>query len=84
VTHPATRLTGTRDYQKLPHTCQCGQRWSGEETAHCPTCHHTFGGTTPFDYHRRNGQCSITRTLHMELDTRRAFPCWSMPRLDNH
>lgn len=42
-----------------PITCRCGASWTGENRSHCAAknCHHTFGGVTSFDAHRRNGKC---------------------------
>ncbi|MFI2663379.1 FDXHR family putative zinc-binding protein [Micromonospora carbonacea] len=31
--------------------------------AHCSVCHHTFGGVTGFDSHRRDGTCLDPATL---------------------
>lgn len=31
--------------------------------AHCGACHHTFGGVSGFDAHRRDGQCAHPDTI---------------------
>ena len=37
----------------------CDSVWSGVNRAHCAAkgCHHTFGGVTAFDNHRRRNKC---------------------------
>lgn len=36
---------------------RCGARWTGLARCHCSVCHTTFNAITPFDRHRRMGQC---------------------------
>lgn len=36
--------------------------------AHCSACHHTFGGITGFDRHRRAGECLKARDIGMHAD----------------
>lgn len=51
-------------------TCRCGARWSGRRTAHCGSCHLTFGAPGGFDRHRRGGACLGEAAL-VELGLRR-------------
>lgn len=45
------------DKCKRPTPSQC----------HCAACHHTFGGISNFDAHRRNGHCLTPPEIGCEL-----------------
>jgi len=47
--------------------------------AHCGACHHTFGGITGFDRHRRAGECINPRDLGLHADPRGV---WRQPAPD--
>ncbi len=73
-------ISGTRDYQDLPHGCHCGTRWSGNSTCHCAACHnHTFVGVTAFDRHRKGGTCADPASIGMILAAGRAYEAWTIP-----
>lgn len=64
----------------LPHSCPCGERWSGLNTAHCTFgCHATFSGVTSFDKHQKSGKCVDPADVGLELLDRR-YPCWGTPK----
>src|SRR5262245_55341581 len=61
-----------------PHACGgCDARWGGFNTAHCGTCHKTFGGVSGFDAHRSDGTCLDPATIGMRLTSGRPYECWS-------
>lgn len=62
----------------LPHSCQCGARWGGANTAHCSAvgCHLVFSGITAFDAHRRNGRCISPQEAGLILVGGRPYECW--------
>lgn len=70
--------------ERLPHTCRCGARWAGSRTAHCASCHETFSGVTPFDAHRRGGECRTPGDVGLSLLPGRAYRCWGNPFAEIH
>lgn len=58
-----------------PHSCRCGRRWTGLNTAHCTTCHNTFSGVTGFDKHRKDGECINPPEVGL-VDAGRTYSCW--------
>lgn len=70
-------------YQKLPHAdSRCGSRWSGFNTAHCPSCHRTFTTPNNFDAHRSTKGCVDPATLGMVLAAGRVYEAWAQPSPD--
>jgi hypothetical protein len=67
---------GTRSPDTLPHSCRCGTRWAGSNTAHCGACHDTFSGVSTFDRHRRDGRCIAPYHVGLSLLDGRAYDCW--------
>ena len=69
--------TGTRAVEDLPHSCRCGTRWSGSNTAHCAACHrYTFSGIGGFDLHRKGGVCTDPAELGLTPLPGRAYEVW--------
>lgn len=67
----------------LPHGCGgCTNRWAGTSTAHCPTCHRTFGAVGGFDRHRRDGRCVDPATLGLVASERTGYTAWVFPISD--
>lgn len=61
----------------LAHSCQCGARWGGANTAHCAAdCHRTFTAVGPFDLHRRGGVCLEPEAVGLQLAAGRPYECW--------
>ncbi len=65
---------------------RCPNRWTGHNTAHCPTCHQTFTGITAFDRHRTGshttGRTCLPPTQAGLADAGRNYPCWGHPTTD--
>lgn len=66
----------------LPHSCACGVRWAGDNTAHCSTCHLTFSGPWSFDRHRRDGQCRPPAEVGFVLIERVGYTVYGAPSDD--
>lgn len=47
--------------------------------AHCSACHHTFGGITAFDRHRRGGECLDPLAIGLRADRK---GIWRFPPQD--
>ena len=58
-----------------PHSCRCGRRWTGFDTAHCVSCHATFTSVTGFDKHRKDGECINPPEVGL-VDAGRTYSCW--------
>lgn len=43
----------------------CDNKWGGFLTAHCPSCHLTFGSVRNFDLHRDKGKCLNPATTQL-------------------
>lgn len=60
-----------------PHTCKCGSRWGGANTAHCAAqCHLTFTSPTAFFEHRRGGLCVDPASAGLYEHTRIGYTAW--------
>jgi hypothetical protein len=69
-------------FEALPYGCDCGARWAGMKTSHCPACHSTFSTVAAFDKHRAGSHaddsrhCADPATAGLVAAGRR-YQCWA-------
>ncbi|QDH93544.1 hypothetical protein SEA_VERITY_58 [Gordonia phage Verity] len=71
--------TPTPPTPPLPHTCRCGARWAALGVCHCTGCHQTFTALTPFDRHRRAGECLNPADIGLVEHQRAGYTAWGAP-----
>ncbi len=77
---PLHEATQEADGPYLPHSCKCGAKWSGGETAHCAAdCHLNFSTARSFDRHRKDGQCRPPADIGLVERERRGYTVWGQP-----
>ena len=71
------QLSRQQDEPYLPHSCKCGKRWAGGNTAHCPgECHLSFSTARAFDMHRKDGHCRPPAEVGLVERDRVGYSVW--------